>query len=1076
MKLILLLLALLVSWTGLAEAETAREIIDATGIMGGVIVHVGCRDGKLTAALHVNESYLVQGLDTDEKNVRKGREYLRSCRLYGKVSVDKLSNSRLPYIDNFVNLVVSEDLGRVSMDEVMRVLSPGGVAYIKKAGKWVKTTKPRPGEIDEWTHYLHDADNNAVAHDSVIGPLRSLQWVGSPHWARHHDNLASMSALVSSGGRIFYIFDEGPTASILLPPQWRLIARDAFNGTVLWKRTIKKWFTHRWPNKSGPALLPRRLVAAGDTVFVTLGIKAPLSALDAATGRSIRTYSGTEGTEEVLYSDGTLFLVVNKDSKRWDYPDFGVWNNVNKPWWAGEQKQIMSLRSDATEIVWEKTYPVVPLTIAADRRWVVFHDGERIVCLDRTIGKQQWKSDPIPRVKKINSFFAPTLVLADDVVLFAGGEHSGLVKSGGGATGIDSMSALSAKDGRILWTAPHPPSGYSSPEDLFVINKLVWTGNVSSWSSKGTFTGRDLHTGEVKNEFDTDAKTHWFHHRCYRGKATDRYFMVSRTGIEFIDQVKKHWTIHHWTRGGCTYGIMPCNGLIYTPPHPCACYLQSKTNGFCALSPARPGDSAIKDIPDADRFERGPAYGKVVKQPLQVEKSGDWPTYRHDAARSGFTAVSVPADLKRAWQTKLGGRLCSIVIAGGKLFIASIDTHTVHALEASSGKPLWSYTVGGRVDSPPTIYRGMVLFGSADGWVYSLRVSDGELVWRFRAAPVDRRLMAFEQIESVWPVSGSVLVQDGILYCVAGRSMFLDGGLRLLRLDPETGRKIGEKILDEMDPVSNKNLQVRIKNLDMPVALPDILSSDGKYVYMRSQRFDKKGSRMEFSPLTGNPVKEASRQAGEGRHLFCPTGFLDSASFHRSYWVFGKSFASGWNAYYLAGKYTPSGKILVFDDSRVYGFGRKPKYYRWTSATEYQLFAADKTAPAVGEKTPGQKNKASGKGLPFLVKHHWTQDIPMLVRAMVLADGNLYISGPPNVVNEAKVWLRKPEDQAKLQKQAAALNGDLGALLRVVSTKDGSKLAEYKLDSPPVFDGMAAANGRIYIAAMDGKVVCYGEK
>ncbi|GAG88400.1 unnamed protein product, partial [marine sediment metagenome] len=110
------------------------------------------------------------------------------------------------------------------------------------------------------------------------------------------------------------------------------------------------------------------------------------------------------------------------------------------------------------------------------------------------------------------------------------------------------------------------------------------------------------------------------------------------------------------------------------------------------------------------------------------------------------------------------------------------------ALDAKDGKTLWSYTAGGKVDSPPTIHRGRVLFGSADGWTYCLRAADGVLAWRFRAAPIDQRLMAFEQLESVWPVHGSVLVQDGTVYCVAGRSMFLDGGMRLLRLDPETGQ------------------------------------------------------------------------------------------------------------------------------------------------------------------------------------------------------------------------------------------------------------------------------------------------
>ena len=120
----------------------------------------------------------------------------------------------------------------------------------------------------------------------------------------------------------------------------------------------------------------------------------------------------------------------------------------------------------------------------------------------------------------------------------------------------------------------------------------------------------------------------------------------------------------------------------------------------------------------------------------------------------------------------------------GSCLSPQIETHTVHALDAVTGEPMWSFTTGGRVDSPPTIWQGRALFGSADGHVYCVSADDGTLVWRYRAAPENQRMMAFGQLESVWPVHGSVLVQDDIVYCVAGRSMFVDGGLRMLRLDP----------------------------------------------------------------------------------------------------------------------------------------------------------------------------------------------------------------------------------------------------------------------------------------------------
>ena len=84
----------------------------------------------------------------------------------------------------------------------MRVLSPGGVAMI--GGKII--TKPVPETIDQWTHYLHDADNNAVAHDSVVGPPRHYQWTSTPEWSRAHLVLPSIQGLVSAKGRRFGVF------------------------------------------------------------------------------------------------------------------------------------------------------------------------------------------------------------------------------------------------------------------------------------------------------------------------------------------------------------------------------------------------------------------------------------------------------------------------------------------------------------------------------------------------------------------------------------------------------------------------------------------------------------------------------------------------------------------------------------------------------------------------------------------------------------------------------------------------------------------------------------------------------
>ena len=65
------------------EQQAAREILDATGVTGGLIVHLGCGDGKLTAALRASDSYLVHGLDADAGNIARARAHIRSLGLYG---------------------------------------------------------------------------------------------------------------------------------------------------------------------------------------------------------------------------------------------------------------------------------------------------------------------------------------------------------------------------------------------------------------------------------------------------------------------------------------------------------------------------------------------------------------------------------------------------------------------------------------------------------------------------------------------------------------------------------------------------------------------------------------------------------------------------------------------------------------------------------------------------------------------------------------------------------------------------------------------------------------------------------
>jgi hypothetical protein len=102
------------------------------------------------------------------------------------------------------------------------VLSPGGVLFQRVDGQWSKQIKPLASAAGDWTHYQYDAAKNPVGQ-AAVGLPRQFQWSGKPLWSAAHESMASLNAMVSAKGRLFYIIDEGPRASIQLPADWQLV-------------------------------------------------------------------------------------------------------------------------------------------------------------------------------------------------------------------------------------------------------------------------------------------------------------------------------------------------------------------------------------------------------------------------------------------------------------------------------------------------------------------------------------------------------------------------------------------------------------------------------------------------------------------------------------------------------------------------------------------------------------------------------------------------------------------------------------------------------------------------------------
>ncbi|MCX6899804.1 MAG: PQQ-binding-like beta-propeller repeat protein [Verrucomicrobia bacterium] len=172
----------------------------------------------------------------------------------------------------------------------------------------------------------------------------------------------------------------------------------------------------------------------------------------------------------------------------------------------------------------------------------------------------------------------------------------------------------------------------------------------------------------------------------------------------------------------------------------------------------------------------------------------DWPTYRHDIARSGITLEKLATPLAESWvyqarhapapawepprDVPVEGILelprvrfddaHHVVAAGNTLYFGSTTDNKVYALDAATGRVRWTFFTGGPVRLAPTICDDRVYVGSDDGFVYCLAATDGKVIWQRRAGPGDQRLLGHGRMISMWPVRTGVLVDNGVAYYGAG--------------------------------------------------------------------------------------------------------------------------------------------------------------------------------------------------------------------------------------------------------------------------------------------------------------------
>lgn len=1034
--------------TSLLQAETTPEPAEVARVHGGAVVMLGADSPQLVSDLARTGRYIVNVLDSDPQAVRSIREKLKKENLYGVASAEHWSDvSHLPYTENLINLVISAN-APVIPDEILRILAPEGAVVLRdasvdltdleKAGfnqrseipsttgtPWLVARKPWPENMGRWTHSRHGANGNAVSPDTAVGEPKRIRWIAA-HSGRE------VEGMVSDGGRNFY---------------GQVVARDSFNGFRLWHRDLSQPSEKMDPSTFVMRRLDRELARPVATERFLFAVAFPtrnLVAIDAVTGEISHSFPEIENPTDLIQHRGVVV--------------------------AAGPEAVYAFSQLNGEIIWKRPAST-PKAVVAGNDLVSYIQGRprrgekaEAVTVDLYSGRVLWQNDNYPWLSKVQR----SVMFEDQLCYEVSSFNDFDVETG--------IHLVNTETGKLEWEKNYSPGmNHARQARALFIGDDLWIqeGGKVEYPDRETrpnfepveVTSLDRKTGETRQSLPGGLG------HCAPPVATVN--MMFSGVVEITDLQSGDMMVNSITKANCSRenGFVPANGLIYSTPKHCTCWPMLR--GYVAMAPEHPLVAAGEYIPSrpAQDIEfpitRG---GAPLHSDPPPPSSSDWPMYRHDVWRSGSATVAGPESPAILWETALapGGHSLSTssplrsdwddnpfvkdlisapVIADGLAYVARPDAHEVIAMDMMSGEIVWTFTARGRVDTPPTIHRGLCLFGDHSGYVHALRADTGEPVWELRAAPIDERIGAYGQLESAWPVAGSVLVMDDVAYFTAGRQQMSDGGVFIFSIDPLTGERNWVHKLNEIPQKGYRGNSGDpwgfYKNSGLEFDPVDLLHKEGDRIALSRWLISLDGETVEVDTWDGF----AHVSPGEGS-VYVPRGTwtygfrqihrFGNEAFRRSLCVYRDNTVIG----ALDSTTALYRRDFALDEDET--FNRK-WITGWEAAGRARKgerpYRSDRIAEKAAWKVNPWEEDTSGEGLLKPTTLEGESQLENKLYGMVLdSAGRLY------VVHQ-------------------------DGTLKVIATEDGQVLSEVQVPGP-AWDGLALAHGRLFLSSADGRLVC----
>jgi outer membrane protein assembly factor BamB len=768
----------------------SRAALDRLGVDKGICIVCDDSHCDLAIPLANSSDLLVYVHVLTEAQRQTACRAADAAGLYGtRIYVGCSRDGHIQIADNIADgIVATGGQAGISKSEALRVIRPGARALV---GEEV-LTKSIPDGIDDWSHHYHGPDNNPQSNDHIARAPFLTQFIGVPRYS------AIPQMTVASAGRLFMAFGHVAWKERAEPWLDTLIAVNGYNGTILWKRKLC----------SGIMIDRSTMIATPEILY--LADHESCHRIDATTGGMIdritvpTDLAGGTFWKWMALEEGILYALIGQQEapdpvRRWKRTVGGwPWSHISdgfnahdpksfepntwqrlekfteKDYQWGFGKTLLAIDVKTKDVLWRhrEKQPI-------DSRGVCMKNGRLyfsrfssyIGCLDTRTGNEIWRrtAEKDPGLFKAIGPYCPfefartgwrTTIYArcsDDALYLAGPQ-------------VFDLTAIAGRDGRHLWTY----SAQRNPHVLIRDDGLYITG--ASGLARDT-NKLEPRTGQVLKRYNIARVS------CTRttGSADSIYFRGGGDGTIQLDPVTGNRQWISPMRPSCFVGTVVANGRLYWMPGTCDCNLQMF--GLICCAPA--GDFQFDQAGEqSQRLETWVAGGAQV---ATFEQSpDDWPTYRANNMRTATTRATVPPSSRLLWTHTPKATLEATpgVTAGGLAFFSGSDG-IVRALDMATGHPRWTAYTGGPVRYPPSVCAGRAFVGSGDGYAYAFEAATGRLLWRFRAAPTERKIPVYGALQSTWPVATGVLVSNGVAYFAAGMNNY--DGTQVYALDAESG-------------------------------------------------------------------------------------------------------------------------------------------------------------------------------------------------------------------------------------------------------------------------------------------------